>query len=104
VKLPEPQVAFDPRVTELRHPATTAVLGLGLVRGHLFPEGCDRRIYYSTHQPTAVALIFRTALCFADASLTLIEFHLRNGIIGTWLSAIPTYRERDFTGVIRLLP
>ena len=38
VELPEPQLAFDPRVTELRHPATTAVLGLGLVRGHLFPE------------------------------------------------------------------
>src|SRR5271169_5340497 len=78
VKLPEPQLAFDPCVTELRHAATTAVLGLGLVRGHLFPEGHDRSVFYPPGHSPAMALIFRTALRLVDARLTVTEFCLVN--------------------------
>src|ERR1700693_1164591 len=78
VKLPEPQLAFDPRVTELRHPATTAVLSLGLVRGHLSPEGRTRRVFSPPGLSPAVALIFRTALRLVDARLTVTEFCLVN--------------------------
>jgi hypothetical protein len=63
-------------VTELRHPATTAVLGLGLVAGHLFSEGHDRRAFYSSRHSAAMALIFRTALRLVDARLTVTEFCL----------------------------
>src|SRR5258708_13674922 len=76
VKLPKPQLAFDPRVTELRHPATTAVLGLGLVAGHLFPEGHHRRIFYSSRHSAPMTLLFRTALGLMDPSLPVPDFCL----------------------------
>jgi hypothetical protein len=76
VKLPEPQLAFDPCVTKFRYSAATAVLGLGLVGGHLFPEAYHRRIFYPPDQSAALALIFRTALGLAEARLTVIEVRL----------------------------
>src|SRR5260370_34529449 len=67
VKLPEPQLAVDPRVAKLHHSSSAAVLRLNFLAGHLFPEGHDLRIFYPSRHSAAIALIFRTALRLVDA-------------------------------------
>ena len=50
---------------------------MGLVAGHLFPEGHHRRIFQTSRHSAAMALILWTALRLVDARLAVAEFGLR---------------------------
>src|SRR5712692_2415516 len=74
MKLPEPQLAFDPRVAKLHHSSAAAIVLLRFLTGHLFSEGNHRRIFHPSRHSAAMALIFRTALRLVGARLTVAEF------------------------------
>src|ERR1035438_721379 len=76
VKLPEPQLAFDPRVAKLHDSCSTAVLRLSFLAGHLFPERKDCCGFLQASYRTTTLLILRTALWFANATLTLFPVRL----------------------------
>lgn len=73
VKLSQTQLGFDPRVTELCHPAKTAVWGLRLVCGYLLPKSKDRCTFFRAQDRTATLLIFRATLWLARTAPAILH-------------------------------
>ena len=73
VKLSQTQLGSDPPVTELCHPAMTAVWGLRLVLGHLLLKSKDRCTFFQAQDRTAALLIFRAPLRLARKALAILH-------------------------------